>query len=45
MTMLLQVENLTRSFGGVRAVDNVSFGLAREARFPRVDPRRGAFPR
>jgi branched-chain amino acid transport system ATP-binding protein len=29
MNPLLQVRNLTRSFGGVRAVDNVSFDLAR----------------
>ncbi|MBV9064974.1 MAG: ABC transporter ATP-binding protein [Methylobacteriaceae bacterium] len=29
MTPLLQVRDLTRSFGGVRAVDNVSFELAR----------------
>jgi branched-chain amino acid transport system ATP-binding protein len=29
MTVLLQVEHLTRSFGGVRAVDNVSFNLSR----------------
>ena len=29
MTALLQVRHLTRSFGGVRAVDDVSFDLAR----------------
>jgi branched-chain amino acid transport system ATP-binding protein len=29
MSALLQVRNLTRAFGGVRAVDNVSFDLAR----------------
>jgi branched-chain amino acid transport system ATP-binding protein len=28
MTALLQVKHLTRSFGGVRAVDNISFDLA-----------------
>jgi branched-chain amino acid transport system ATP-binding protein len=29
MTVLLQVKHLTRSFGGVRAVDDISFDLAR----------------
>jgi branched-chain amino acid transport system ATP-binding protein len=29
MTVLLQIRNLTRSFGGVRAVDHVSFDLGR----------------